>query len=124
MLVMIVEDEGLIASSLQVFLQDEGLKAIAVGSGESALQTVRAGLDVNVCIIDMRLPGMDGNATIRAIRDLRPDMKFLVHTGSVNYDVPTDLQEMGIKEEHLFRKPLTDMSVIACAIRSFRDDSP
>ena len=72
----------------------------------------------------MRLPGMDGNATIRAIQDLRPDMKYLVHTGSVNYGVPTDLKAMGIKEEHLFRKPLTDMSVIAQAIRSLCDESP
>ena len=124
MMVLIVDDEELIASSLQVFLQDEGLKAIAVGSGEAALQAVRAEPDVGVCIMDLRLPGMDGNATIRAISDLRPDMKYLVHTGSVNYAVPTDLKAMGIKEEHLFRKPLTDMSVIAQAIRLFRDQMP
>ena len=121
MFVLIVDDEELIASSLQVFMEDEGFKAIAVGSGEAALQALRAEPDVGVCIIDMRLPGMDGNATIRAIRDLRPDMKFLVHTGSVNYAVPMDLKSMGIREEHLFRKPLTDMSVIVQAIRSFRE---
>ena len=121
MLVLIVDDEELIASSLQVFLQDDGFSVIAVGTGEAALQAVRTEPDIGVCIMDLRLPGIDGNATIRAIRDLRPDMKYLVHTGSVNYAVPTDLKSMGIKEEHLFRKPLTDMSVIAHAIRSFRD---
>ncbi len=124
MLVLIVDDEELIASSLQIFLQDEGFRAIAVQSGEAALQIVREESDVAVCIMDMRLPGMDGNATIRAIQDVRPNVKYLVHTGSVNYGVPADLKSMGIKEEHLFRKPLTDMTVIAQAIRSFRDELP
>ncbi len=70
--------------------------------------------------MDMRLPGMDGNATIRCIHQFNPEMRFIIHTGSVNYVVPSDLKTLGIRSEHLFHKPLPDMNVISDAIRTLR----
>jgi len=120
MRVLIVDDEALIASSLRVFLEDEGLTAMTTGSGEEAIETVQHGVHFDVCIMDVRLPGMNGNAAIRALRELCPDMKFIVHTGSVDYRVPNELKLLGIRDEHLFRKPLTDMTPIVDAIKSLR----
>jgi DNA-binding NarL/FixJ family response regulator len=113
-----VDDEALIASSLRVFLEDEGLAVDTAASGEDAIDTLREDAGFDVCIMDMRLPGMDGNATIRQIHELHPDMRFIIHTGSIDYRVPIDLQQFGIRTGHLFHKPLTDMRPIADAIRS------
>ena len=118
--VLIVEDEALIASSLQVFLEDEGLQAVSAASGEEAIELLQRHGDFDVCVMDMRLPGMDGQAAIRCIHDFRPGMRFIVHTGSINYAVPADMQRLGIQVEHLFRKPLADMTPIAEAIRLLR----
>ncbi len=39
-------------------------------SGEDALTLVRSGTDIDVILMDIMMPGMDGYATIRAIRAL------------------------------------------------------
>lgn len=120
MRVLIVDDEPLIATGLRVFLEDEGLTAAVASSGEEAIELVQRGGPFDVCIMDMRLPGMDGNVAIKSIHDLFPEISFIVHTGSVNYRVPQELKILGIRDDHLFRKPLSDMTPIAEAIESLR----
>ena len=115
--ILIVDDEALIASSLQVFLEDEGFKVASAASGEEALATLEQDAGFNICIMDMRLPGIDGNTTIRQIHQLHPDIRFIIHTGSIDYRVPGDLQQLGIQTDHLFHKPLMDMQPIEDAIR-------
>ena len=116
--ILIVDDETLIASSLKVFLEDEGFMVAAAGSGEAALEMIKQDDGFDVCVMDMRLPGLDGNATIRHLHDLAPGIRFIIHTGSIDYRVPVDLQNLGIRTDHLFHKPLIDMRPIADAIRS------
>jgi CheY-like chemotaxis protein len=117
MRVLIVDDEALIASSLKVFLDDEGIEALSAGSGEEALEILKISGRFDVCVMDMRLPGMDGNDAIRKISADYPEIRFIVHTGSVNYSVPADLKPLGIQACHLFNKPLSDMTPIADEIR-------
>lgn len=120
MRVLIVDDEPLITSSLQAFLEDEGLIAVSAASGEEAIDILQGNMEYDVCIMDMRLPGMDGNAAIRSIHQLCPKIRFIVHTGSIDYIVSDDMKSLGIKEEHLFKKPLSDMTPIAEAVRSLQ----
>ncbi len=119
--ILIVDDESLIASSLKVFLEDEGLDVITAASGEEAIERLTEDKGVDVCVMDMRLPGIDGNTTILAIHKINPEIRFIVHTGSVDYIVPNDLKGFGIMDEHIFQKPLADMTLIAEAIKSLRN---
>jgi CheY-like chemotaxis protein len=121
MRVLVVDDESLITSSLQVFLEDEGISALAVESGEKAVEILQRDKGFDVCIMDMRLPGMDGNEAIRLLHEIAPSLRFIVHTGSVDYIVPKDLERLGIREEHIFQKPLSDMHPIAEAVRSLQN---
>lgn len=115
--VLVVDDESGVAGSLQAYLEDEGMEVRSAGSGEDALQLVRAGAAFDVCIMDMRLPGMDGDAAIRGLHRVRPRMRYLIHTGMADYDLPDDLRGMGIGEGQLFLKPLADLAPLVAAIR-------
>lgn len=115
--VLIVDDESIIAHSLQAFLEDEGMWVESVGSAEEALDLVRTGHRYDVCIMDMRLPGIDGDVAIRTLHELCPDLRFIIHTGSVNYTLTDELRTIGIGEVPLFRKPLLDMSPLVTKIR-------
>ncbi|MEA3275625.1 MAG: response regulator, partial [Pseudomonadota bacterium] len=66
----------------------------------------------------MRLPGVDGNTSIKRLSSVHPDLKFVVHTGSIDYSVPDDLKHLGISESCLFQKPVPDMGQLADAIRA------
>jgi len=115
--VLVVDDEVRVAGSLQAYLEDEGMSVKSAGSAEEALDLVQTGEDFDVCIMDMRLPGMDGDAAIRLLHLVRPRMRYIIHTGTAGYRVPEDLRDLGIGTRQLFTKPLPDMAPLAQTIR-------
>ena len=116
--VLVVDDEPGVADNLQAYLEDEEMDVQIAGSAEEALGLVRSGAAFDVCIVDMRLPGMDGDAAIRNLHRLQPGLKYLIHTGTAGYEIPDDLRTIGVGNRHLFRKPLQDMAPLATAVRT------
>jgi DNA-binding NtrC family response regulator len=66
--VLIVDDEEIFVQSLRRVLQARGMEVRGVYNGLSAVEAVSAE-EFDVIILDMRMPGMDGLATLRAIRE-------------------------------------------------------
>ena len=113
--ILIVDDETMIRENLKAYLEDEGWRVAAFEAVAPALAWLRAGGACRVCIMDMRLPDMDGNSAIRILHQLYPDMKFLIHTGSSSYSLPEDLRAMGLDDRRVYHKPLSDMAPLAAA---------
>ena len=65
----------------------------------------------------MRLPGIDGNTVIERAHEIRPTMKCLIFTGSINYTMPPKLEAIGLGKEHLYLKPLEDLGTLAGGVR-------
>lgn len=124
--VLIVDDEAMIRENLKAYLEDEGWRVAAFESVTPALGWLRNGDPCRVCIMDMRLPDMDGNSAIRALHQTYPDLEFLIHTGSSSYSLPEDLRAMGLDDSRVYHKPLADMAPLAAAARRLaaRGDSP
>jgi DNA-binding NtrC family response regulator len=113
--ILVVDDENVVCSNVIAFLEDEGFTVFSATSGEEALSLLHS-KDVDVGIIDMRLPGIDGNTFIMRAHEMKPIMKFLIHTGSTNYSLPSTLVDLGISPNQVFRKPLLDMGQLVSAI--------
>ena len=116
--VLLVDDEPLVVRNVKAFLEDEGMEVDGVGSAEEALARVRDGAAYDVCIMDLRLPGMDGNLAVHTLHRLQPALRFIIHTGSTSYAIPDELRALGIGEPQLLRKPLADMELLADAVRT------
>lgn len=117
--VLIVDDEEMIRENLKAYLEDEGLGVAAFESATHALRWLRDGASpCRVCIMDMRLPDMDGDSAIRLFHELYPEMEFLIHTGSSSYTLPEDLRAAGLDDERVYRKPLDDMAPLAATVRA------
>ncbi|WP_037376049.1 response regulator [Sedimenticola selenatireducens] len=116
--VLIVDDEELISCNLAAYLEDEGLEVDVANSAEDALRKVETGLRVQVCIMDMRLPDMNGDEACQALHRKDPEIRFLLHTGSPNYAISPELGAIGIMPEHLYRKPIRDMAKLAASVRA------
>jgi DNA-binding NtrC family response regulator len=114
--VLIVDDEQSVRWSLSVFLDDFGFDVTAVESAEEALTLVDCET-FDVAIIDLRLPGMNGDQLILEIHKRSPSTHFMIHTGIKAYTLTDELKKIGMKEKHLFLKPLIDLEVIVNAIR-------
>ena len=124
--ILIVDDEEMIRENLKAYLEDEGLGVAAFETVAGALGWLRDSGPCSVCIMDMRLPDMDGNSAIRVLHQLYPAMEFLIHTGSSSYGLPEDLRAMGLDDSRIYQKPLGDMAPLAAAARTLaaREDSP
>lgn len=110
--VLIVEDERLVREGLLAWLDDEDVKATGVGSAEDAIALVAGGRRFTVCIMDIRLPNMDGQQAIGELHRLQPDLKFIVHTGSVDYSPPPTSTSVGQAVIGVLFKPVQDLSLV------------
>jgi len=111
MSVLVIDDEELIRFNLVSYLEDEAFEVIEAGSAEEALQILKESTP-DVSIVDQRLPGMDGNSFILQASQINPSMRFVIHTGSLEYEIPNRLRNIGINEQHVIHKPLYDMQLL------------
>ena len=114
--VLVVDDEAAICDNLAVFLEDEGMQVHVAHSGEDAVRRIGEGLPVQVCVMDLRPPGMNGAEAIRTIRRSAPHIRFIVHTGSTQDAVVRDLLRHGLDDIPVFKKPVEDMTALARAV--------
>ena len=114
--VLVVEDEPSVRSSLAGFLEDYDFDVAMAETAEEALD-IMADEPCHVAIVDIRLPGMDGDALILKAHEISPSMNFIIYTGSVNYKLSEDLKNIGTRSEYVFPKPQRDLTVFVGAIQ-------
>ncbi|MHA6793800.1 response regulator [Pseudonocardia bannensis] len=76
--VLLVEDDVRIRQALGLALSDEDFRIIEAGSGEAALRLLE-GAAVDVVLLDLMLPGVDGLAVCRTLRS-RGDLPIIIIT--------------------------------------------
>lgn len=114
--VLVVDDELGILANLEAFFEDEGFTIFKAETGLAAVAILENEL-IDVAIVDMRLPDIDGNEVIRRSLAAGRKTKFLIHTGSNEYRVPADFISFGIRRENVFLKPVKDMGILAQAVQ-------
>lgn len=115
--VLIVDDEADIPQTIQDYLEDEtGFKVTISYSGEDGLNMINR-VKPDICIVDMRLPDMNGNEFILKAHEKLPECKFIIHTGSIDYSIPSELKQIGITKEFIIGKPVIDMVVFLNKIK-------
>ncbi len=80
--VMVVDDEKVIADTLVAILARSGYAAIAAYDGESALERART-MPPQMVITDVCMPGMGGIELAVAVRHQYPDCKILLFSGQM-----------------------------------------
>lgn len=113
----VVDDEKNITDNLLEYVEDFAeFRGRAFATAEEALAAM--GEDPpHACIVDMRLPGMDGAEFVIRAKASRPDCVIVIHTGSISMNLSDDLRNAGLTEQDIFYKP-TDMGMILDRIRS------
>lgn len=76
--ILIVDDEENHRKSLSIGLRLEGFEVVEAGDGEQALDVLERETNVDVAIIDLMMPGINGLDLARRLRFRLPDMKVVL----------------------------------------------
>jgi CheY-like chemotaxis protein len=74
--VLVVDDDVRNIFALSSVLERHGMDVITAGTGQEAIGKVATDEDIDLVMMDIMMPGMDGYDTIRAIR-ARPESRVL-----------------------------------------------
>ncbi len=77
--ILIVDDEEAMRESLSAWLMREGYCIKMAGSGRQALESLEKDLS-DLVLVDMRMPGMDGLALLKAIKTAYPQTMVVMIT--------------------------------------------
>ncbi|KUG28578.1 response regulator [hydrocarbon metagenome] len=111
--ILILDDEERIRDLLTQYLEDfDEFVVRGAHSGEQALELL-AGEPADLAVVDMRLPGMSGTQFIREARARGACRHFLVHTGSVDMVISSELSELGLTSRDMFFKPAGADAILA-----------
>jgi DNA-binding NtrC family response regulator len=80
-----VDDEVDFVEMLVLRLQSENLDADGVHSGQQALEYLEK-REMDVVLLDLLMPGLDGLATLKAIKARRPLVEVILLTGHATVD--------------------------------------
>jgi CheY-like chemotaxis protein len=80
--VLLVDDEKMVLEVGKAILQRLGHEVITAESGEEALEKFARQRDGIGCVVlDLTMPGMDGQATFKALREQSPGLPIIVASG-------------------------------------------
>jgi two-component system response regulator GlrR len=104
--IVIIEDDTAISQSLGEFFGVQNTVK-TFESAEAALAEEAQFTDVDVFIIDYKLPGKNGVELFQHLRTEIPQAKYILITGEMNYDVAETTRKLGL--DALMLKPFDYM---------------
>ena len=104
--VLLVDDEEMIRESAQAALESLGLKVLAASDGRAALDLIQQpGLQVDLVLMDLTMPHMDGREAFQAMRRILPTLPIILSSGYNEQESIQSLEGRGL--DAFLQKPYT-----------------
>ncbi|MEN8690446.1 MAG: response regulator [Desulfobacterales bacterium] len=93
--ILIVDDERLYGDVVAQRLKQRGFAADAVSSGPDALKRLEETNTIEVVLLDLKMPVMDGIATLQLIKKGHPLVEVVMLTGDATIDSAIEAMKSG-----------------------------
>ncbi|MBW2568977.1 MAG: response regulator [Deltaproteobacteria bacterium] len=110
--ILIIDDDSGTCRTLSYILEEKGYLPSSVGNGKDAVKAVQNGF-VNLALIDLKLPDIQGLYVLEKIKELSPDTEAVIITGHASVD--TAVQAMHDAAFSYVTKPI-DMEYLFAII--------
>jgi FixJ family two-component response regulator len=114
--IVIVEDDAGMRSSLEFLLESHGFGVVAFASPDAMLARI-GGLDTGCAIFDVHLPGTDGIQTYQGLKACGSKLPVIFITGQIDDQIRADTRRL--KAVALLEKPFSDEALLSAVGRAF-----
>jgi DNA-binding NtrC family response regulator len=118
--ILIIDDDDQLRKSFERLLTEEDYKVLNAPSGETGIGIIQTRMP-DLVILDMRLPGMNGFETFKAIQAIEPKLPVIIMTAYGTTETAIEATKMGAFDYILKPFDIPDMlSVIGQALEAAR----
>lgn len=121
--ILVVDDENAVQQIARSTLEAFGYNILTAGDGAEALSIfAKQNEDIDLVIVDMMMPIMDGPATISAIFHIQKDAKIIASSGLQTNDRVAKAFNAGV--QHFLNKPYSAQHMLQTIREALDDSSP
>jgi len=91
---LIVDDEEQFLKSMTKWLEVRDFNVIPVDRGEKAVEAAKT-QPIDIALVDLKMPGMDGEQTLAALKKEHPWMEVVILTGHGSIDSAVECTKIG-----------------------------
>ncbi|MGD2150666.1 MAG: response regulator [Desulfobacterales bacterium] len=95
---LLVDDEQSFVEIMSQRLRRRGFIVSYACSGQEALHRLEGDDSIEVVVLDVKMPGMDGIETIRMIKKKRPLVKIIMLTGHATVNSAIEAMKLGASD--------------------------
>ena len=95
--ILIAEDQELARKNIQRFLQQQGYKVVEASDGIAAIEAID-GSDFDLVLTDLKMPGADGLAVLKHVREVSPNTLVIVTTAYASVDSAVEALRLGAQD--------------------------
>lgn len=111
--ILVVDDEDLVRRIAQASLEAHGYTALLASDGRSALDVVAVSGDrVRAVLLDLTMPGMTSEETVKHLRSLQPTIPVIITSGYGESEIMQRFEATGISG--FLQKPYTAEQLVRC----------
>jgi PAS domain S-box-containing protein len=119
--ILLVDDEEMVIDVGQAMLEHLGYRVVVCGGGQEAVKVITdMGNEIDLVILDLVMPGMNGSKTFDHIRKIQPEMPVLLSSG---YAINGQAQEILRRGCNGFIQKPYNISVLSQKISKIMDES-
>ncbi|MEL7197407.1 MAG: response regulator [Pseudomonadota bacterium] len=121
--ILLVEDEDMVRAVAERALTRAGYEVTACSGGEEGLTAIGDGKAFDLVVSDVVMPGMDGPAMVRAIRERLPEMPILFMSGYAEEQLRRDID---IPDMHFIAKPFSVAAIgdkVAAVLQAAKENA-
>ncbi|MFA5156093.1 MAG: response regulator [Candidatus Omnitrophota bacterium] len=79
-LALVIDDDKVVRDFLVRFLELKGMAAVAVATGQEAIEEIKKKA-YSIVLIEVKMPGMDGLETLIELKKVNTGVKYVMMTG-------------------------------------------
>ena len=119
--ILLVDDEEMVIDVGRALLEKLGYQVVVANGGEAAVDTIsKMGKEIDLVVLDMIMPEMDGGRAFDLIREIRPDVPVILSSGYSIDGKANEIMQRGCNG--FIQKPF-NISELSKKVRSILDDA-